>query len=200
VNEAAANEWCMCTGAASLVCRFCARCFCGADPEWQRRFWMGASAGLTTRRHARRKAAPQLSLVQPSPRGPVILLVDDDRTVHAIVRRVLESFEGTLLHAYDGMEALRIARQVRPDLVITDALLPGLDGRQLARMVKIEKDERIKVAVLTAIYKGTRYRNEAFRDFMVDAYLEKPVTAPRLRALVQTLLGVTLDIPAAVAG
>jgi CheY-like chemotaxis protein len=194
VNFAAENEWCLCTGAdPSLLCRTCGRCFCSAPRNWQQLFWVTATTELVANRRARRVAAPALRAVQNEHIPPVLLLVDDDRTVHTIVERVLEGFPGTLLHAYDGPDGLRMARQVKPDLVLTDAFLPGLDGRELARIVKLEQERRPqKVVVMTALYKGTRYKNEAFRHFLVDGYLEKPITAARLRALVETMLDVPI--------
>jgi CheY-like chemotaxis protein len=120
---------------------------------------------------------------------PILLLVDDDRTVHSIAERILSDFAGTILHAYDGREALNLARETHPDLIITDALLPLLDGRELARTLKADADPRLKsVVVMTALYKGARYRCEAFREFQVDAYVEKPIRPERLRAIVETAL------------
>lgn len=119
---------------------------------------------------------------------PIVILVDDDRTVHAVASRILASFSGTLLHSHDGEEALELALRVQPDLVITDALMPKLDGRQLAKLIKLSPETyACKVAVMTGIYRGVRYKNEAFRDFRVDAYLEKPVKATQLKALVESV-------------
>jgi CheY-like chemotaxis protein len=117
-----------------------------------------------------------------------ILIVDDDRVIHSIITRALP--HRTLLHAYDGEEGLRIARDARPQLILTDALLPRKDGRELALAVKQGEDTaHIKVVVMTALYKGIRYRNEAIRDFMVDDYVEKPLSATMLRQLVEKFCG-----------
>ena len=116
------------------------------------------------------------------------MIVDDDHVVHTITAKILKSFEGTVFHCHDGEEALVLAQEVLPDLIITDALLPKLDGRELTRILKQSpQTRRIKIAVMTGLYKGARYRTEAFRDFNVDAYLEKPIDASRFRSLIETL-------------
>lgn len=119
-------------------------------------------------------------------RRPAILVIDDDRTIHKLVERVLQNFPGTILHAHDGVEGLRMAREIRPELVLTDALLPKLDGREIALRLKSDPATRvIKVVVMTALYKGTRYRIEAINSFGVDEYIEKPVDPARLRKLAE---------------
>jgi CheY-like chemotaxis protein len=121
--------------------------------------------------------------------GRVVLVVDDDRLVHAIVDRVLAGFDGILLHAYTGTDALRIAWQVRPNLILTDALLPGVDGRELSKAVKSEPAlSHTTVIVMTALYKGARYRQEAFTEYLVDGYVEKPLSAMKLRSTIEGAL------------
>ena len=57
-----------------------------------------------------------------------ILVVDDDERIAASVRRAL-TYEGYSVDvAHDGEEALRAARQIGPDLVVLDVMLPGIDG------------------------------------------------------------------------
>ena len=119
---------------------------------------------------------------------PIIMIVDDDRVVHTITSKILASFQGTVLHCHDGREALELARAVHPDLIITDALLPKLDGRELARTLKqAEETSAVRVAVMTGLYKATRYRIEAIRDFKVDAYVEKPIDAAKVWNLVNSV-------------
>lgn len=119
-----------------------------------------------------------------NPVRPVILIVDDDRLIHAIIARSLADFEGTIIHANDGLSALRIATETNADLVITDALQPRLDGRELARRLKTNPaTHHCKVVVMTALYKGAQYRMEAMRDFKVDEYLYKPVLPSTIRSL-----------------
>ena len=121
--------------------------------------------------------------------APLILIVDDDRSVHAIAGKMLERYDLTVLHAFDGAEGLRIARDMRPELIITDALLPRLDGRELSRAIKLDPELRsTKVVVMTGLYKGARYRHEAMADFLADDYIVKPLRIDKLREILSARL------------
>ena len=123
---------------------------------------------------------------------PLILIVDDDRVVHSIFARALASFPGTIIHAYDGEQALAIGREARPDLLIIDALMPKIDGRIVAKTLKMEPlSSFMRVVIMTALYKGARYRNEAVNEFMADVFLEKPVAPARLWEVIENLLHVS---------
>ena len=201
LNNAAELEWCLCaTTRPSLVCRACKRCFCAAPDDFKRKFWSLASADLIAHQwQAAHKSSPQSATPQTLTR-PVILVVDDSKVIHTVVDTILSNFSGTILHAHDGAEALRIARSVRPEILLTDALLPGLDGRDVARLLKSDPaTANIRTIVMTALYKGQRYRNEAFREFKVDAYIEKPVTAAELRSVVDEMLALVTAAPESMA-
>ena len=123
---------------------------------------------------------------------PLILIVDDDRVVHSIFARALASFPGTIIHAYDGEQALGIGREARPDLLIIDALLPKIDGRIVAMTLKMEPPSSfMRVAIMSALYKGARYRNEALQEFMADVFLEKPVSPARLWEVIENLIHIS---------
>ena len=67
------------------------------------------------------------------------------------------------------------------DVVLTDALMPKMDGRELSRQLKETHGNRIKVILMTSLYKSPRYRNEAQHVFKVDEYLVKPLNYDELR-------------------
>jgi CheY-like chemotaxis protein len=62
-----------------------------------------------------------------------ILLVDDEPDLQELYTDVLEVMGYQVIHAYDGLEALEKARQQRPDLVVTDWMMPRLDGVELCQ-------------------------------------------------------------------
>ena len=67
-----------------------------------------------------------------------ILVVDDDRHIVDLVRLYLERDGYQVLVAYDGLEALKLARQRRPDLIVLDLLLPEVDGLDVCRILQTE--------------------------------------------------------------
>jgi len=196
VNDSKTAEWCSCISARNtLVCSTCKHCFCEASPRWRAEFMKSGAGTVFLQRRQEQKGAKRTALPEGPYARPLVLIIDDDKLVHMIADRVLADFGGTILHAEDGQTGLDLAEQFRPDLVITDAFLPKLDGREVARLLKTTPETaESKLVVMTALYKGRRYRDEAFKRFHVDEYLEKPVSAPTLRALAARLLNISLEL------
>ncbi len=162
----------------SVRCPNCAACFCNNQKKLDD-FWRDAPSEL----RQRRKSAPQSVAPQAALKRPLVLFADDDATGRAIATRVIQSIGYGVIVAADGEEALELAREHKPELIITDALMPRRDGRDMARIIKTELPNT-KVVVITSVYKDPRYKHEAYRDFAVDEYLAKPVNPARLRELV----------------
>ncbi len=117
-----------------------------------------------------------------------ILVIDDSDAIRTILRNMLvsEGYEVTV--ASDGEKGLSQARSVRPDLVITDVLMPGMDGFQLLRAMRND-EELCKVPVI--FYTG-RYLDDEDRDLAakmgVSRYLVKPLDAARILGEVRNVL------------
>src|SRR3989304_9837904 len=77
-----------------------------------------------------------------------ILVVDDDPKTVSLVKLYLETDGRKVLCAYDGVLALRLAREERPHLVVLDLMLPGMDGLQVCRTLRAEGD--VPIVMLTA--------------------------------------------------
>lgn len=182
--DASKSPWCDCVvKERSLVCPFCTRCFCSAPATYKQRFWGHAPQSLWDRKleeHRRRSTNRN-----PEPaevRRPLVLIVDDEIQVQQSARRVVESEGYSVIAAKDGEEGLRLAVEYLPDVVLTDVLMPRLDGREMCLRIKREpKTSHIKVIVMTSLYVAQRYRNEATSRFGADEYLAKPVDAHMLR-------------------
>jgi DNA-binding response OmpR family regulator len=92
-----------------------------------------------------------------------------------------------LLHAGDGEEALRIARQQHPELVLLDVNMPKLDGFEVCRQLKNQPDTAgIKVVMLTA--RGADVDRAKGRDAGADDYFIKPFSPVKLLNKVYALL------------
>ena len=171
----------------SYDCPHCSKCFCEAGKEFIDRFWREAPPEMWDRRRAKDRAPQRTKETNEPPdtiARPVVLFADDDSVGRAIARRVLHGLGCGIVVASNGEEALALAREYKPALVITDALMPRLDGREVARVIKEERPDT-KIVIITSVYKDPRYKHEAYSKFGVDAYLSKPVSAPDLRALVE---------------
>ncbi len=117
----------------------------------------------------------------------MVLFADDDAVGRAIARQTILNLGFGVVIAANGEEALALARQHRPELIITDAMMPRLDGRELARIIKGELPST-RVIVITGVYKDPRYKHEAQKTFGVDEYLAKPVRPEALAELVKKYL------------
>lgn len=114
-----------------------------------------------------------------------VLVVDDDATVSDVVRRYLERAGYTVLLAGDGPSALAAFREHRPDLVVLDLMLPGLDGRELCRLMRAEASE-LPVVMLTAL--GTEADRVLGLELGADDYVTKPFSPRELVLRVQSVL------------
>ncbi|MFW6201612.1 MAG: response regulator transcription factor [Gemmatimonadota bacterium] len=114
-----------------------------------------------------------------------ILLVEDNVDAAEGLRYNLELEGYEVHHAEDGEEGLRLARSVRPDLVVLDLMLPGIDGFQLLRTLRTD-GVTVPVLILTA--RGEQ--DDRIRGFRLDAdqYLTKPFDLLELLERVRSLL------------
>jgi len=72
--------------------------------------------------------------------GKRILVVDDDAKIVELVKLYLNRDGYKVVTAYDGDQALRLARESHPDLIILDIMLPGIDGLGICRILRHESD------------------------------------------------------------
>jgi len=111
-----------------------------------------------------------------------ILIIDDERPARDRLRRLVDELEGFQVagEAASGNEALESIRHLRPDVLLLDISMPGMDGMTLARVLK-------DTGAAPAIVFCTAYQDQALRAFEVDAldYLVKPVRAERLQAALE---------------
>jgi CheY-like chemotaxis protein len=117
---------------------------------------------------------------------PTVLIVDDDEEIRLIAEYTIQQMGYRVMTAAGPEEALATVDRSRPDIVLTDALMPRIDGRQLCRLIKAI-DSSIKVVVMTALYKGSRYRLEALSTYHADEYLAKPIDFDRLQQVLGQL-------------
>ncbi len=112
-----------------------------------------------------------------------VLVVDDDPKIRELIRLYVEREGHRATFAADGPDALAAVRQARPDLVLLDVMLPGIDGFEVCRRIDHDKT---KVVMLSARDDaGTR---DQASEAGADAYLTKPFSAIELLARIRALL------------
>ncbi len=191
IYDAMEAEWCSClTRERSLVCASCLTCFCKAPPAYKERFWLEAPASLFERKTAEKRH--ESPAPNPSPdfvTRPLVLLAEDDEDTLLIVQRVAADLGYGFIAASNGQDGLSLARLYKPDLILSDAFMPKLDGREMCRTLRDEPGfEQCHMVVMTGLYTDTKYKSEALSRFKVDEYLAKPVAINELVALLQKYL------------
>ena len=199
--DAIEADWCSClTSDRTVVCTNCLTCFCKAAPSYKERFWLAAPQRLVDRKAAELRRHSRVIVPNPPPDGikrPLVMLVQDDEDIQAIVQRVCANLGYGFVSAANGEDGLSLARSYRPNLILSDAFTPSLDGREMCRLLKEDPTfATTKMVVMTGLYTDTKYKSEAIRRFHFDDYMAKPVSITDLINLLQRHLEGVADLPA----
>jgi DNA-binding response OmpR family regulator len=116
--------------------------------------------------------------------GRCVLVVEDDPTVAEIVQRYLEREGFAVEWAADGADGLERALSLRPDLVVLDLMLPGMDGLEVCRQLH----ERLPVPVVMLTARGEESDRVLGLELGADDYLTKPFSPRELMARVKAVL------------
>ena len=130
-------------------------------------------------------APPLMPKPAEGPR-PRIVWADDNRDMREYVRRLLAGRYDVEAVA-DGEQALAAARRARPDLILSDVMMPKLDGQQLTRAVRADPAVREVPVVLLSARAGEEARIEAL-NAGADDYVVKPFSARELLARIDSRL------------
>ena len=102
-----------------------------------------------------------------------ILIADDEKHVHDLLRQSLSVDEFHIIHAYDGKETLKLAKERLPDFIVLDIMMPHMDGRDICRRLKSEPDTKnIEIIMLTA--KDEQHDRVLGLELGADDYITKP--------------------------
>ena len=115
-----------------------------------------------------------------------VLVVDDEPTIAEVVSRYLERAGYRTRIASDGAQALELVANRRPDLVVLDLMLPGIDGLEVMRRLREQDRERIALILLTA--KGEESDRVIGLRLGADDYVVKPFSPAELVARVDAVL------------
>ncbi len=123
-----------------------------------------------------------------------VLIVDDDPDMRLAIASVLKSRSYQVIEASDGFEALKKLKEEKPDIMLLDLLMPGMDG--FAVVKELEKCQNldypdIPVLIISSVREEAshrRYELELGRKLAVDDYIEKPIEPFVLLQRVEKLL------------
>lgn len=113
-----------------------------------------------------------------------ILLVEDDDTLRKTLAYNLSKEDYTVIQSGDGAEALTLARENPPDLIVLDVMLPSLDGLTVCRMIRKESD--VPIIMLTA--RGSEVDRIVGFEIGADDYIVKPFSLGEFLARVRAML------------
>lgn len=116
--------------------------------------------------------------------GEKILVIDDDKNICELLRLYLEKEDYTVILSYDGEDAIIQFNTLKPDLLLLDVMLPGLDGWQVCR--EIRKKHNTPIIMLTA--KGETFDKVLGLELGADDYVVKPFDAKEVVARVKAVL------------
>jgi DNA-binding response OmpR family regulator len=125
-----------------------------------------------------------------------LLVVDDEKNLRALYQSELGQEGYEVIVAHDGKEALSMIEQEKPDLIVLDIRMPGIDGLETMARI-LAKDNRLPV-ILNSAYSAYR---ESFLSWSADAYVIKSSDLTELKAKIRQVLADhaaeqrTLDVP-----
>jgi two-component system, OmpR family, alkaline phosphatase synthesis response regulator PhoP len=116
--------------------------------------------------------------------GKKVLVVDDDVKTVELVKLYLNRDGYRVITAYNGTDALKMAREEHPDLIVLDLMLPGINGLDICRTLRAESD--VPIIMLTAL--TTDDDRLTGLDVGADDYMTKPFSPRELAARVRAVL------------
>jgi len=113
-----------------------------------------------------------------------ILIADDNEHIRESLASILEDEGYAMWIAKDGAEALRKAREIAPDILILDVMMPEMSGYEVCRTLKSDPDLK-KIFVLMLSAKGQATEKERGNEVGADEYFEKPFSPSEIVARIK---------------
>jgi len=117
-----------------------------------------------------------------------ILIVEDNELNMKLFHDLLEVHGYATLQTKDGREALQLAREHRPDLILMDIQLPEVSGLEVTKWIKAD-DELKSIPVIAVTAFAMKGDEEKIRSGGCEAYIAKPISVNSFLETIQTVLG-----------
>ena len=117
----------------------------------------------------------------------IILVIDDDKTITSLIRTILEKEGYTVQSANDGIVGVEMAQSIKPDLILMDITMPGIDGYEATKKIKHNPGTRdIPIIFLT----GKSASEDGGKAFAMGgvSFMRKPFQPQQLKDLVRLAL------------
>jgi DNA-binding response OmpR family regulator len=124
----------------------------------------------------------------PSREGTVVLVIDDSKTILALMRKMFAENGFVSLEALDAETGIEIARDKKPDLIFLDIVLPGMDGFAALRILRRDP---ITKSIPVIMISGNAEAAEQFyaQRIGADDFMKKPFSRPELFTRIERLFG-----------
>jgi two-component system cell cycle response regulator DivK len=119
--------------------------------------------------------------------GKRVLIVEDNDLNMKLFHDLLEAHGYETLQTKDGMEALRLARQHHPDLILMDIQLPEVSGLEVTKWIK-EDDELKSIPIIAVTAFAMKGDEEKIREGGCEAYIAKPISVASFLQTVERFL------------
>lgn len=120
-----------------------------------------------------------------TPASPTVLLVEDDKALRRYLELTLINAGYQVIPAADGLEGMKIALSSRVDIVVTDAMMPHLNGHEFCRFLRNSPHlSHIPIVMLS----GSEPEQAGMNQELADVFLSKPMTAEQLTSCLEELL------------
>ena len=116
-----------------------------------------------------------------------ILIVDDEEDIIELIKYNLKNEGYAILTAMTGEAAIKIAKQSRPDLVVLDLMLPGIDGLEVTRHLK-KNDDTMDIPIVMVTAKGEESDIVSGLELGANDYISKPFSPRELTARIRAIL------------
>ncbi len=133
-------------------------------------------------------SSPSPSRLKPNP-GTTVMVVDDSKTIHVVLNRLLTRNGYETLSAYDGESAIELAREHKPALILMDVVMPGLNGFHATREIRRDSDPEV-ARLPVIIMSGNAQPTEEFWSIKIKAngFIAKPFADDELFERIEKLL------------
>jgi chemosensory pili system protein ChpA (sensor histidine kinase/response regulator) len=142
--------------------------------------------GILVRTH-KPSASVRAPLAEAPPKGPLALVVDDSITMRRVTQRLLERNHFRVVTAKDGLEAIGVLQDHRPDIILLDVEMPRMDGYEFAKHVRNNPETaRVPIVMITSRV-SDKHKARAI-EVVVNDYLGKPYQENQLLDAIEPLV------------